>query len=164
MKREENTFQGRLISPYLDGLEHYFGCHFQITAILRHTRTVANFSVATSWFLVDVNQNRCHNDTRLRFLPNSGLQDKMSNQNHFQRFLTDFAMGTNTLGLESQELEDSQDDYEYIQSSQIRFPDTEETQVMDDENESVSLFTRALSYNKQILLYERFIISFFVKA
>ena len=26
------------------------------TAILRHTRTVANFSVATSWFLVDVNQ------------------------------------------------------------------------------------------------------------
>ena len=35
--------------------------------IIRHTRTVASFSVARSWFLVDANQNRSHNDTLLRF-------------------------------------------------------------------------------------------------
>ena len=38
-----------------------------VTAILKHTRTVANIFVATSWFLVDVNQKRCHNNTRFSF-------------------------------------------------------------------------------------------------
>ena len=46
---------------------------WNFTAILRHTRTVANFSVATSWFLVDVNQNRCHNNTRFSFSRKNGL-------------------------------------------------------------------------------------------
>lgn len=51
----------------------------------------------------------------------------------FQRFLQDFATG-NTLDVDSQ---DSQE-YEDVECSQIYGPGLDETQIVDEENETVS--------------------------
>ena len=51
----------------------------------------------------------------------------------FQRFLQDFATG-NTLDVDSQ---DSQE-YEDVECSQIYVPGLDETQIVDEENETVS--------------------------
>lgn len=51
----------------------------------------------------------------------------------FQRFLQDFATGS-TLDVDSQ---DSQE-YEDVECSQIYVPGLDETQIVDEENETVS--------------------------
>ena len=52
----------------------------------------------------------------------------------FQRFLEDFATGSNHLD----RLDEDSQEYEVVESSQIYFPDLDETQIADDENETVS--------------------------
>ena len=56
---------------------------------------------------------------------------KMAFQRPFQRLLADFAYCSNTLEEDSQEYED-------VENSQIYIPDSDEIQIMDNENETVS--------------------------
>ena len=56
---------------------------------------------------------------------------KMAFQSPFQRFLVDFAYSSNTFEEESQEYED-------VESSQIYIPDSDKTEIVDNDNETVS--------------------------
>jgi len=52
----------------------------------------------------------------------------------FQRFLQDFAAGSNTLDADSQESQEYEDD----ECSQIYLSGLDEAQIVDEENESIS--------------------------
>lgn len=56
----------------------------------------------------------------------------MSSESPFYRLLVDFANES-----QDSQLQDSEE-YEVVETSQIHFPDTEETQIVDNENETVS--------------------------
>ena len=56
---------------------------------------------------------------------------KMAFQSPFQRFLSYFAYSSNTLEEDSQEYED-------VESSQSYIPDSDKTEIVDNDNETVS--------------------------
>ena len=73
----------------------------------------------------------------------------------FQRFLYDFAAGSYTLDVDSQ---DSQE-YEDVECTQVYLPGLDETQIVDEENDFPSLvrpgmiWRQSTSCTKEIVIY-----------